>query len=590
MNLVFDIETDDLKATKIWCIVAIDLNSEKVYSFEPDKIDKGIHLLEKADTLIGHNIIGFDIPIIEKLKGINLFKDKTIIDTLVLSRLFNPVREGGHSLESWGFKLKFHKDKQPTDFQEYTPEMLQYCIKDVRLNKKLFFHLKEEGKGFSKESVELEHETSKVLAIQRSNGFKFDEKRAIILLSSLNKRKKEVEDEVQKTFKPKWVDDKEVVPYIKKDGTLSKRGLTDEEFNRLNAIIAKDREMFGKGKVTIKPFIRKKLQHFNLGSRKQIGEYLQDVGWKPKRFTPTGQPIVDEGTLKKITHIHEANLIAEFLLLQKRIAQIQSWIDAVEEDQRVHGFVMCTGTITGRMSHRYPNMAQVPSIHNPYGVECRSCWTVDKGYNLLGIDASQLELRMLAHYMDDRRYIDEIINGDIHSTNQELAGLKSRDQAKTFIYALIYGAGDAKIGGIIKGNKVEGKRLRERFLSRTPSFNSLRKRVDRASQKGYLKGLDGRKITLRHQHAALNSLLQGGGAIVMKRGLVILNNKLNEMGLDYKFVANIHDEWQMEVKEDQSHIIGTLAVESIRETADYYSMRCPLDAEYKVGGNWSETH
>ena len=381
-----------------------------------------------------------------------------------------------------------------------------------------------------------------------------------------------------------------MVPYIKKDGTLSKRGLTDEEFNRLNAIIAKDREMFGKGKDTIKPFIRKKLQHFNLGSRKQIGEYLQDVGWKPKRFTPTGQPIVDEGTLKKITHIHEANLIAEFLLLQKRIAQIQSWIDAVEEDQRVHGFVMCTGTITGRMSHRYPNMAQVPSIHNPYGVECRSCWTVDKGYNLLGIDASQLELRMLAHYMDDRRYIDEIINGDIHSTTQELAGLKSRDQAKTFIYALIYGAGDAKIGGIIKGNKVEGKRLRERFLSRTPSFNSLRKRVDRASQKGYLKGLDGRKITLRHQHAALNSLLQGGGAIVMKRGLVILNNKLNEMGLDYKFVANIHDEWQMEVKEDQSHIIGTLAVESIRETAEYYSMRCPLDAEYKVGGNWSETH
>ena len=132
--------------------------------------------------------------------------------------------------------------------------------------------------------------------------------------------------------------------------------------------------------------------------------------------------------------------------------------------------------------------------------------------------------------------------------------------------------------------------MRERFLSRTPSFNSLRKRVDRASQKGYLKGLDGRKITLRHQHAALNSLLQGGGAIVMKRGLVILNNKLNEMGLDYKFVANIHDEWQMEVKEDQSHIIGTLAVESIRETAEYYSMRCPLDAEYKVGGNWSETH
>ena len=590
MQLVFDIETDDLKATKIWCIVAMDINTDKVYSFKPNQIDEGIKLLKSADTLIGHNIIGFDIPIINKLKGVNLFKVKSIIDTLALSRLFNPVREGGHSLESWGFKLKMHKDKQPEDFTEYTPSMLEYCIKDVKLNLKLFHHLKLESKGFSKESIELEHETTKVLSDQRANGFKFDEKKAILLLSSLNKRKKEVEEEVQKTFKPKWVDDKEVVPYIKKDGTLSKRGLTDEEFDRFNAIIAKDLEMFGKGKVTIKPFMRKKLQHFNLGSRKQIGEYLQDFGWKPKRFTPTGQPIVDEGTLKKIKHIYEANLIAEFLLLQKRIAQIQSWVDAVEEDNRVHGFVMSTGTITGRMSHRFPNMAQIPSVHNPYGIECRSCWIVDSGNKLLGIDASQLELRILAHYMDDKEYINEIINGDIHSTNQKLAGLESRDQAKTFIYALIYGAGDPKIGGIVKGSRSEGKRLRERFLSRTPSFNSLRRRVDRASQKGHLKGLDGRKITIRHQHAALNSLLQGGGAIVMKRGLVILNNKLNKMGLNYKFVANIHDEWQMEVQEDQAHIVGSLAVESIRETADYYSMRCPLDAEYKMGGNWSETH
>jgi DNA polymerase I-like protein with 3'-5' exonuclease and polymerase domains len=235
-------------------------------------------------------------------------------------------------------------------------------------------------------------------------------------------------------------------------------------------------------------------------------------------------------------------------------------------------------------------MAQVPNVHNPYGEECRACWIVDEGYKLIGIDASQLELRMLAHYMDDKEYINEIINGDIHSTNQKLAGLESRDQAKTFIYALIYGAGDPKIGGIVKGNRAEGKRLRERFLSRTPSFKSLRRRVDRASQKGHLKGIDGRKISIRHQHAALNSLLQGGGAIVMKRGLVILNNKLQQNGFDYKFVANIHDEWQMEVREDQAHEVGKLAVESIRETADYYSMRCPLDAEYKVGGNWSETH
>ena len=580
MQLVFDIETDALKATKIWCIVAVNTETDRIYSFNPDQIDEGIKLLQTADTLIGHNIIGFDIPIIKKLTGVNLYENTTIIDTLVLSRLFNPVREGGHSLAAWGYKLNFPKGTPPEDFTIYNDDMLTYCIQDVQVNKKLFHQLRTESKGFSKESIQLEHETTKVLSVQRDSGFKFDEKNAMFLLSSLNKRKKEVEEEVQKTFKPKWVDEKLVTPYIKKDGDLSKRGLTKEEYEKFNGISSKD----------IKPFMRKKLQHFNLGSRKQIGEYLQDFGWKPKRFTPTGQPIVDEGTLKKIKHIHEANLIAEFLLLQKRIAQIASWVDALEEDKRVHGFVMSTGTITGRMSHRFPNMAQVPNVHNPYGEECRACWIVDEGYKLIGIDASQLELRMLAHYMDDKEYINEIINGDIHSTNQKLAGLESRDQAKTFIYALIYGAGDPKIGGIVKGNRAEGKRLRERFLSRTPSFKSLRRRVDRASQKGHLKGIDGRKISIRHQHAALNSLLQGGGAIVMKRGLVILNNKLRQNGFDYKFVANIHDEWQMEVREDQAHEVGKLAVESIRETADYYSMRCPLDAEYKVGGNWSETH
>jgi DNA polymerase-1 len=580
MQLVFDIETDALKATKIWCIVAVNTETDRIYSFNPDQIDEGIKLLQTADTLIGHNIIGFDIPIIKKLTGVNLYENTTIIDTLVLSRLFNPVREGGHSLAAWGYKLNFPKGTPPEDFTIYNDDMLTYCIQDVQVNKKLFHQLRTESKGFSKESIQLEHETTKVLSVQRDSGFKFDEKNAMFLLSSLNKRKKEVEEEVQKTFKPKWVDEKLVTPYIKKDGDLSKRGLTKEEYEKFNGISSKD----------IKPFMRKKLQHFNLGSRKQIGEYLQDFGWKPKRFTPTGQPIVDEGTLKKIKHIHEANLIAEFLLLQKRIAQIASWVDALEEDKRVHGFVMSTGTITGRMSHRFPNMAQVPNVHNPYGEECRACWIVDEGYKLIGIDASQLELRMLAHYMDDKEYINEIINGDIHSTNQKLAGLESRDQAKTFIYALIYGAGDPKIGGIVKGNRAEGKRLRERFLSRTPSFKSLRRRVDRASQKGHLKGIDGRKISIRHQHAALNSLLQGGGAIVMKRGLVILNNKLRQNGFDYKFVANIHDEWQIEVREDQAHEVGKLAVESIRETADYYSMRCPLDAEYKVGGNWSETH
>lgn len=583
MKLVFDIETDDLDAKVIWCIVAID-EEQNTYTYGPNKIEEGIELLRGASTLIGHNISGFDIPVIKELHDINLFNDRTIIDTLVLSRLVNPNKEKGHSLENWGYVLEFPKGNPPEDFSEYSQEMLEYCIRDVELNRLLYLRLKEEAKGFSQESINLEHEVFKIVNQQRKDGFKVDEMKAMLLLSKLNKRKKEVEDEVHDTFKPKWVDVKEVFPKLKKDGTLSKQGLLPEEYESLiknfpNNVLPNNYS-----------FTRKKLVEFNLGSRKQIGEYLIDFGWKPGRFTPTGQPIVDETTLKKIEHIHEAKLIAEFLLLQKRIAQIQSWVEAIEDDGRVHGFVISNGAITGRMTHRNPNMAQIPSIYNEYGTECRECWTVDEGNRLVGVDASQLELRLLAHYMADEDYINEILNGDIHSTNQKLAGLESRNQAKTFIYALIYGAGDEKIGSIIGGGRREGKRVRRQFLDSLSAFSHLKARVDGATKKGWLKGLDGRKIKLRHKHAALNTLLQSGGAVVMKRALTKLVGSLDLNTVPYKIVANVHDEWQIETSEEMADFVGEMGVNSIRATAVYYGMRCPLDGEYKIGGNWSETH
>ena len=456
--------------------------------------------------------------------------------------------------------------------------MMKYCIQDTKLNKLVYHKLQQDAVGFSKQSIELEHETSKILQQQFETGFLFDEKEAMLLLSSLNKRKSEIEKEVHSTFKPKWVDVKRVTPKLKKDGNLSKSGLTNIEYE----------ERVKTNDTT--SFMRKELKEFNLGSRQQIGQYLKDFGWKPRRFTPTGQPIVDEGTLKKITHIHEAKLIAEYLLIQKRAAQVESWVDACQDDNRVHGSVISTGAITGRMTHRNPNMAQVPSIHSEYGKECRSCWTVPEGYKLVGIDASQLELRLLAHYMANEEYINEIINGDIHTANQRLAGLKSRDEAKTFIYALIYGAGDEKIGRIIGGNKSAGRTLRERFLSSNTAFRNLKTRVDRAAQKKYLNGLDGRKIILRHQHAALNTLLQGGGAIAMKKAMCMLQDLINLNTLDAKFVANIHDEWQIQVKESQAECLGRLGVECIEKAGQHFEMRCPLTGEYKIGGNWSETH
>ena len=573
-KIVFDIEADGLHPNNVWCIVAKELDG-KIHTFDNTQIHEGIKFLQEAETLIGHNIIGYDIPVLEKLYDVKF--NCNVEDTLVMSRLFNPVRENGHALKAWGWRVGMLKQEQPEDFDSYTPEMLEYCIQDVKLNEAVYKFLIKEGNLFSDKSIDLEHQVAHIIKDQERNGFFFNTQKAMELLAELKTKQLEVEDEVHNTFKPKLVDDKLVTPYVKKDGELSKRGLTDEEYDRCIKT------------QNVEPFMRQKLVDFNLGSRKQIGEYLIDFGWKPVKFTPTGQPIVDEGTLKKIEHIREAKLIADFLLYQKRIAQVTSWIDELKDD-RVHGSVIPNGTITGRMTHRNPNMAQVPNAGSPYGKECRSCWTVPEGYKLVGIDASSLELRMLAHYMDDSDYIEEVINGDIHTTNQKLAGLKTRDQAKTFIYALVYGAGDAKIGSVAGGGIKKGKELKQTFFKNLPSLKDLKEKVQKASNRGFLKGLDGRKIYVRSQHAALNTLLQGGGAIVMKKAMCILQELINLNTLDAKFVANIHDEWQIQVKESQADFVGRLGVQAIEKASEYFNMRCPLTGEYKIGDNWYETH
>ena len=579
-KVIFDIETEGLEGNTIHCIVAKVIGGG-TYLFPPDKLQEGANLIESADVLIGHNIIGFDIPVLKKHFNLNLTNH--IEDTLVVSRLVNPVLTGGHSLENWGYILypndaDKRKAQQPDSWEEYTEEMGEYCIQDVELNADVYYKLLEQVENFSQESIDLEHAVAKIVKEQEQNGFMLDEKKATLLAAKLNSKMAEIEKKVHETFKPKWVDDKLVTPKLRKDGTLSKVGLTNEEMAKCLKTN------------NFKPFMRQKWVTFNLGSRKQIGEYLIDFGWKPAKFTPTGQPIVDETTLDKVKNIPEDTLIAEFMMLQKRVAQVSSWLD-LSKESRVHGFVISNGAITGRMTHRNPNVAQTPSSTKPYGKECRECWRVPENYKLVGIDASGLELRVLAHYMKNKEYINEVVNGDIHTTNQSLARLGSRSQAKTFIYALIYGAGDSKIGSVVGGSTKEGAALRSRFIRNLPSLGNLTSAVERAAQtRKYVKALDGRVIHIRKVYSALNTLLQGGGAVIMKTALVLLYNKIKELNLDAKFVANIHDEWQIEVKEDQAETVGKLGVEAIQDTATLLNLNCPLDGEYKIGDNWSETH
>jgi len=549
MRIILDIETNTAHDI-IWCVVTrnIDNGEVKVWKNQ-DGLQK---YLDSCTSIIMHNGINFDGPVLKKNWKITMRKMK-VCDTLVISRLFSPSIELGHSLEAWGNRLGFQKTAF-TDFDGgLTEEMVSYCIQDTLVTQKLYEYLtKEMSHDYSQESIKLEHEVAFIIAEQERNGFRFDEVKALQLLSVLKTKLDAICVEMQRIFPPKVTS-----------------GRTHKTHGRPLPDIVED---------------------FNPGSRKQIAERLIEKGWKPKKHTEKGSVIVDETTLEGLD-FPEAKAIAEYLMLQKRIAQVESWIDAIKTDGRVHGQVITNGAVTGRMTHHSPNMAQVPNSGSPYGPECRELWTVEKGYKLVGIDASGLELRMLAHYMRDDAYTNEVVSGDIHTANQKAAGLETRNQAKTFIYAFLYGAGAAKIGSVVGGSSKEGQALITRFLRNTPGLKSLREKVSRIyAQKAWLPGLDGRKLLVRAEHSALNTLLQGAGAIAMKQAVVILHKKLRKSKIDFKMVVNCHDEWQIETTPESAELVGKLGVDSIREAGEHFNMRCPLTGEYRVGNNWKETH
>ena len=574
-QFVLDIEANGLDPDTVWCIVVRQLGHDDPLTWSGDRLPEFITWLQLQDEceLIGHNLIGYDIPVLEKLLAVDFSKCK-ITDTLVMSRLANPSREGGHSLDNWGTILNCPKgDHNVWDVFSY--DMLEYCIQDVRVNTLVYKRLLSELRGFESESIDLEHEVQSIVTQQIKTGWLLDQGKAYNLLATLKEKKNDLEDEVHEVFKPLPTFVKEITPKIKKDGTLSVVGL---------------KFLGEQWETAVAPFSRIDFPVFNLGSRQQIGRHLQYYGWKPKQFTETGQAIVDEAVLGTVKGIPQAALIAEYLMIQKRVAQVQSWLEAVKDDGRVHGYVNANGAVTGRMTHSSPNMGQVPAVYSPYGKQCRDVWTVPEGYKLVGMDASGLELRMLAHYMNDEVYTNEILTGDIHTANQLASGLETRDQAKTFIYAFLYGAGDAKIGSIVGGTAKDGKRLKEKFLGNTPSLGRLRERVGVASGRGYVLGLDGRRVYVRSQHAALNTLLQSAGAIVMKKALCLLDEYATKWNINYNFIGNIHDEIQTEVREEKSEVFGRLATSCVEAAGIYYKLNCPLAGEFKVGDSWADTH
>lgn len=596
MAIVFDLETDGLldEVTKIHCLAVKDLKTGSVHTWV-DKIEEGLkHLMAWAAegrTLSGHNVIKYDIPVIQKLYPWFTVDQSKVFDTLVATRLiWANIKDtdtallkqeklpgklfGSHSLAAWGYRLGNYKGDYSGGWETFSQEMLDYCVQDVEVTASLYQKIID--KNYAQQALDLEHQVAWLMAKQERNGFHFDMKKAAELLGTLVQRRGELERELKEYFGSWEVQLPDFVP-------------------------ARDNKTLGYKKGV--PVKKIKTVEFNPSSRDHIADRLITLyGWKPADFTEGGKPMVDEVVLGKLSY-PPCKQLTEYLLVQKRISQLneggQAWMKC-EKKGKIHGSINPNGAVTGRATHSYPNISQVPSSGSPYGPECRELFTVPADWLLVGADASGLELRCLAHFMakwDGGKYAEILLGGDIHTENQKAAGLLTRNQAKTFIYAFLYGAGDAKIGSITGGAASEGRKLKQKFLRSLPALGRLVEAVQGAAKRGYLVGLDGRHIHVRSSHAALNTLLQSAGALVCKKWLVLLEEHLQAAGLrhgwdgDYAFCAWSHDECQIACRSPEiAAAVRKMAEDCVLKAGDYFGFRCPTAGESKVGKTWADTH
>ena len=593
MALLFDLECNGLNPDKVHCLVIKDTQSGVVRTYIGDAITDGVFYLscqnvENQVELIAHNGIKFDIPVLEKLYPFFMYDKSRIIDTLVLSRLIyadlstldekflaRKIIEGkeykSHSLAAWGKRLGIHKGNYTGDWETYSQEMLDYCIQDVEVLHALYTKLS--SQGFSQRSIDLEHKVAFICAKQERHGFLFDFNKATQLHATLVGHKAKLEDELKVAFPPLPMNDGKPVIY-KRDNP-------------------------SKGITAGVPYQKQKVKEFNPGSRDHITHWLKHkYQWVPKEHTNDGKAKVDETVLNSLPY-PEAKLMAEYLMVTKRLGQLaegeQAWMKAVDHENRLHGGVICNGAVTGRATHAHPNVAQVPANRAPYGADCRTLFCVPEEKALVGADLSGLELRCLAHYMgkwDGGAYGRVLLEGDIHTANQHAAGLSTRDQAKTFIYAFLYGAGSAKLGSIVGKGAGAGAKLKSNFLKKVPGLTELVEAVTKAADKGYLIGLDGRKVTVRSPHAALNTLLQSAGALIAKQALVEFDSLVSTKGWTMRVqqVAWVHDEVQIECDKEIADEVGQMAVRAFQLAGEAFGFRVPITGEYRVGRNWAETH
>ena len=576
----------------------------------------------RVANLGGHNIIGYDIPAIEAVLGVSV--GNHVYDSMIAGKCLYPTlkdkdwankrkgklpdnfRAGDASLRAWAIRAGGvqKRDFDPKTYghtwqtMPFTKEMDDYCMDDVMSNVDVIA-MQAQAAGYSQEALDLEFDVAKIIKWQERVGVRFDEEAANELCEELYIKLHELEQKARESFPPFYVKDKEFTP--KRDNKTQ-------------------------GYTAGCPMTKIKLTEFNPGSRRQIENRLRHkYDWEPTELTKTGLAEISEETLGTLP-FEEAKIIAEYMTVQKRLSQIaegkQAWLKQLKPDGRLHGRVDQLGTGTGRMSHYGPNLGQVPANGKPYGERCRKLFIADEGRVMLGMDADALELRVLAHFLarfDNGKYTRVVLAGnkadgtDMHTRNKVAVGLTLRDTAKTWFYAFIYGARDFKLGTIVISEWSEakllkfyaaypagqkrraaitrlGKRSRSRLIKTMPAFGKLVERVEGAAARGYILGLDKRRIPVRALHSVLNFLCQGAGALVMKRALVIMFRQFRARGLDVLPLLNVHDEVQLSVLDEESEDAGRVAAQAVTDAGDYYGFRCPLAGNFDIGSSWAETH
>jgi DNA polymerase-1 len=606
---VIDIEADSLDPYIIWVMCWRNVQTKEVG--ECIGHDAIIRFFEENSgaLFVGHNILKFDAPVLVRLCGAKL-NVGNCIDTLVLSQLYSPSISGGHSLDAWGDRLGKPKIEF-NDFSRLTDEMIEYCHQDVAITAELFVRLMKTLSriGFSETSIMIQHRITVIIDRQHRNGFYFDGLRAIEFYQQLRRREEELAEEIHNAFPPKLERLATYKRAFKQDGTDSAQLIRHRE--TYESVIVNDDgsyDVFGR-------------TPFNIGSPKQRVEKLQALGWVPQEFTEKGgaKPF-DKGKLSpslerflEENDVPEVHLIAKWMSVNGRGNMVNTWLENWNEDDScIHGKLFVADTL--RFRHQAPNTANIPAVRvgkdgvvllgedGYYTYEARDLWCARPDRVLVGTDAAGLELRMLAHYLNRDEFTKQVIEGDPHQYNADIVGI-SRPQAKTLIYAIMYGAGDVKIARtlglpvLMKKNRKgevyevspEGGKIKNMFLERL-GIKELMEEAKEEQKNGRVSLCDGSWVVCPSPHAALNYKLQGGGARVMAMGAVILEGNIRRLGLDSLKVGDIHDEWQYDVHPDDASTHSEESVQAIRDAGERLDLNVPLDGTAKEGLTWAETH